>query len=120
MAASRLSPSAAAAGANGLADARRLQRQPEPPRIGQQRGQQRAQQALAERAPVGLLDVGAGVIDQVHVVHAGRTGRHAGEARQAAVDMLGHLRRRRPVLLQHVLDQVDAPARPIELVAEST
>ena len=31
--------------------------------------------------------------------------------------MQDNLRRRRPVVLQHVLDQVDAPARRIQLVA---
>ncbi len=51
-------------------------------------------------------------------MHARRAGGHAGEAGQAAVDMLDDLGGRRPVVLQHVLDQVDAPARGIELVAE--
>ena len=59
----------------------------------------------------------AGVVDQMHVVHARRTGRHAGKARQAAVDVHDDVRGRRPVVLQHVLDQVDAAARRIELVA---
>ena len=74
--------------------------------------------AVEQRALVGLLDVLAGVIDQMHVMHAGRTGGHAGEARQAAVDMLDHFARGRPLVLEHVLDQIDAPARAIELVAE--
>ncbi len=100
-----------------LGEPRRMKREPEALRIGHQLGEQRAQQALAERAPVGLLDMGAGMIDEVHVVDAGRAGRHAGEARQAAIDMLGDLGRRRPVVLQHVLDEVDAPARRIELIA---
>ena len=60
---------------------------------------------------VGRLDIGAGMIDEVHVMHARRTGGHAGEAGEAAVDVLDHLRRRRLAALQHVLDQVDAPAR---------
>src|SRR5690242_20653692 len=54
----------------------------------------------------------------MHVVHAGRTGRHAGEAGEAAVDVLDHLGGRLLVLLQHLLDQVDAPARAVELVTE--
>ena len=62
--------------------------------------------------------MGAGVVDQVHVVDARRAGRHAGEARQAAVDMRDDLGVGRPAVLQHVLDQVDAAARRIELVAE--
>ena len=62
--------------------------------------------------------MGAGMVDQVHVVHPGRAGGHAGEAREAAVDVLDDLGGRGPVVLQHVLDQVDAAARGIELVAE--
>ncbi len=49
--------------------------------------------ALGQRAAVGLLDMAAGVVDQVHVVHARRAGGHAGEAGQAAVDVLDDLRR---------------------------
>ena len=90
----------------------------EPRRIRQDGGEQRARCAVHERPPVGLLDVGAGMIDQMHVVDAGRTGRHAGKARQAAVDVGRHLFRRGGARLQHVLDQVDAPARAVEFVAE--
>src|SRR3954454_15486785 len=54
----------------------------------------------------------------MHVVYARRTGGHAGEAGQAAIDMLDHLRRRRPILFQHLLDQIDPAARTIEFVAE--
>ena len=70
------------------------------------------------RTLVGLFDVLPRVVDQMHVVHTGGTGGHAGEARQATIDMLDHLSRGRLVLFQHLLDQVDAPARRIELVAE--
>ena len=94
-----------------------MQRWSEAPWIGHQPGQHRAQQAVSERPAIGVLDMGAGVIDEVHVVDAGRARRHAGKARQAAVDMPRHLCRRRPVLLQHLLDQVNATARRIELVA---
>src|SRR5437588_4512357 len=54
----------------------------------------------------------------MHVVHARWTGRHAGQAGETAVDVLDHLRRRRAVLLQHLLDQVDSAARAVELIAE--
>ncbi len=101
-----------------LGEQSRHHRQPEQRRIGEHAREQPAHGAIEQRPPVGLLDVRAGVIDQMHVMHAGRTGGHAGEARQAAVDMLDHVGGRRPVLLQHVLDQIDAPARRIELVAE--
>ena len=62
--------------------------------------------------------MGAGMVDQMHVVDARRAGRHAGEAGQAAVDMGDDLLVGRPAVLQHVLDQVDAAARAVELVAE--
>src|SRR5262249_23572184 len=40
------------------------------------------------------------------------------ETREAPIDMLDHLGRGRSVVLQHVLDEVDAPPRAVELVAE--
>ena len=58
------------------------------------------------------------LIDQMHVIDAGRAGRHASEAGETAVDMLHHLGRGRAVVLEHLLYEVDAAARPIELVAE--
>ena len=54
--------------------------EPEQPRIGQHACKQRAQQTLRRRPAERLLDVGAGVIDEVHVVHARGTGGHAGQA----------------------------------------
>ena len=69
-------------------------------------------------ALVGLLDILARVVDKVHVMHARRAGRHAGQAGQAAVDMLDRLFIRRAALFQHVLHQVDAPARAVEFVAQ--
>ena len=60
----------------------------------------------------------ARVIHQMHIVHAGRASRHAGQTGQAAVDMLDVKLGCRPVLFQHVLYQVDAPAWTVEFVAE--
>ena len=57
-------------------------------------------------------------IDKMHIVHARRAGRHAGEAGQAAVDMLHGQRIGGPVLFEHLLDEIDTSARAIELVAE--
>src|SRR4030095_717375 len=54
----------------------------------------------------------------MHVVHARRTGGHAGEAGETAVNVLDHFSRRRPVLFQHLLDEIDPAARAIEFVAE--
>ena len=59
-----------------------------------------------------------GLVDEMHVVDARGAGGHARQAGQAAVDMLDGFRRCRLVLLQHVLDEVDAPARTVELVAQ--
>ena len=84
----------------------------------QHQRQHRAQGPLGQRPRIVPLDPDPRLIDQMHVVHARRTGGHAGEAGQAAVDMLDHLRGRRPVLFQHLLDQIDPPARAIEFVAE--
>ena len=54
----------------------------------------------------------------MHVMHPRRAGRHAGQARQAAVDMQHRLFIRVAVILQHVLDQVDTAPRTVELVAQ--
>ncbi len=97
---------------------RRREGCPEPRRIGQHGGEERPQRPVRGGPAVGLLDIGAGVVDEVHVVDARRAGRHAGEAGEAAVDVLHDLRRRGLAALQHVLHQVDAAARGIELVAE--
>ncbi len=59
-----------------------------------------------------------GMIDEMHVVDAGRTRGGAGEAGQTAVDMRHRFGVGRPAVLQHVLDEIDAAARAIELVAE--
>ena len=99
-------------------DACAAQREPKASVVRQHERQQRPQQAIRQRAAIGRFDMGAGVVDEVHVVHARGTGGHASEAGEAAVDMLDHFGGGRPALLQHVLDQVDAPARAIEFIAE--
>jgi hypothetical protein len=58
------------------------------------------------------------MVDQVHVVHARWACCHAGQAGQAAVDMGDSLNVRRTVILQHLLDQVDAAARTVEFIAK--
>ena len=104
--------------AERAAEPRRAKREAEQPGPRQHRGEQRAQQPVRPWPRIGLCDVAPGVIDQVHVVHARRAGGHAGEAGQAAVDVGDHARGRRPGVLQHVLDQVDAAARAVELVPQ--
>lgn len=69
-------------------------------------------------ALIGVFDVRTGMIDQMHIMHAGRTGCHAGKTRQAAVDMFDRFLVRRLIILQHVFHQIDAATRGIELVAQ--
>ena len=76
-----------------------------------------AYQALAQGARHLLLDEVAADIQQVVVLHAGRAGGFAVAAGQAAVQMqlgaLGDF-----AALEHLLHQVDAPARAIQFVAD--
>src|SRR3546814_5135327 len=58
------------------------------------------------------------MIDQMHIVHARGAGRHARQARQAAVDMLDDLSSGFTLVLEHVLHQVNAPARAVEFIAK--
>ena len=85
--------------------------------MGQKKAQQRAQSTVRQGALVGLFNIGACMINEMHVMHARRTSRHAREAGQATVDMLHHFGRSGFAVLQHVFDEIDAPARRIELVA---
>ena len=77
-----------------------------------------AQEAIGQRARVARLDVMPAMVDQVHVVHARRAGRHAGQARQATVDVPDFRLARRAVALQHRLDEVDPPTWAVALVAQ--
>src|SRR5438552_2390281 len=86
--------------------------------VRQHAGNQGTQQTMDARPRISCLDMGAGVIDEVHVMHPRGAGRHAGETRETAVDVLDDLGSRGPVLLQHLLDQVNTPAWRIELVTE--
>ena len=60
----------------------------------------------------------AGGINQPHIVDAGGARGHARQARQAAVHMFGYMFGCRFVIFQHVLDQIDAPARAVEFIAQ--
>ena len=56
-------------------------------------------------------------VEQPAVLDAGRTGRLAAAAGEAAVEVQLRLRGRRRAF-EHLLDEVDAPARAVELVAQ--
>ena len=93
-------------------------RPPDLTRIGQNAAQQIAKQALHQRPLVGPLHMASRMIHQMHVMNTGGTGRHAGQTGQTPVDMFGDFRVRRPVILQHVLDQINSTTGRIEFVAQ--
>ena len=99
-------------------DPSEAQRPPKARGIGQQEAEQAPDQLLEPGAPKRLFDPGPRVVDQVHVVHAGGARRHAGEARKTPVHVQHRPGIRRPVVLQHVLDQVDPAPRAVELIPE--
>ena len=95
---------------------------------GERRAEQRPRQQRPCAAPSAArprrgvrptlsLDDRAADVDQPTVLDAGRTRGLAVAAREAAVEMQLRLRRER-VAFEHLLDQIDAAARPVELVAE--
>src|SRR5262245_50303582 len=96
---------------SGLKSAPQRQRWPEQIGPRQQPVQAGAQQTLAARTLIGRLDMGTADIDQMHVMHARGTGRHAGETGEATVDMERRILVGRLLILQHVLDEIDAAAR---------
>ena len=83
----------------------------------QHQRQHGSQHAFAQGAAVCPFNMGAADVDQMHVMHPRRAGRHATEAGQATVDMRDHRRRRGAVFLQHVLDLVNPAAGAVQLVA---
>lgn len=79
--------------------------------------EQPAHHPLTERTRDFFLGDLAADLDQPAVLHAGRAGRFAVAAGEAAIQVdLGAARDRRA--FHHLLDQIDAPARAIEFVAE--
>ena len=64
-----------------------------------------------------LLDPTSRMVDEVHVIDARGTGRHAGQAGEAAVDMLDRVSADTPCG-KHIFDQVNTTARTIELVTQ--
>ncbi len=79
--------------------------------------EQPARAALGRRARHARIDHMAADVDQPTVLDPARAGRLAVAAGQAAVEVQLRAARDRRAF-EHLLDQVDAPARPVELVAE--
>ena len=81
----------------------------------QNRREHPAQQTFRPWPGAGAFDIRARLVHKVHIVHPGRASGHAGETRQASVDVRRHFFACRPLVFQHVLDKGDAPARTVEL-----
>ncbi len=96
---------------------RQSHRQPKPPRIRQHERQHRPHETITERSLIRALDVLTGVIDEMHVMHARRASRHARQTRETPIEVLHRHGIGRPPLLEHVLREIDATARAIELIA---
>ena len=86
-------------------------------RMRHQRAQPLAQQTLADRTRHRRIDHRPADVQQVVVIDPRRAGGFAVAARQAAIQVLLGLLRDL-VAFQHLLDQVDAPARAIQFIAE--
>src|SRR3954471_2048607 len=86
--------------------------------MGEQREDRLAVGPLAPRPGVRALELRPRALDQLVVLHAGRTGGHAGHAAQAAVEVRDHLGRDLLALLVADPHQQDAPARRVHLVLE--
>jgi hypothetical protein len=65
-----------------------------------------------------LFDVRSRVIYQMHVVHIRGTRGHAGKTGEAAVNVLDFRGGWPALVLQHVLHQIDAATRAVELVPQ--
>src|SRR5450631_4210728 len=106
---------ASAPGRNGRA--RRPASRAEQTPMREPLAQQPARRTLARAALDLLLDDQTADVDQATVAHAGGTRRLAAAAGQAAIEVQlrarGHVR-----AFEHLLDEVDASARPVEFVAE--
>ena len=76
-----------------------------------------AHQAVGERTAIGLFDLDPRVIDKPAVIDARGAGRHAGEAAEAMVDRPDVVGLDLAAGLEQILDEIDAPARAVALVA---
>lgn len=93
------------------------QERSEAARVGQHSTQEEPLQPFAERSRAQPLDVCPADVEQARILDARGAGGLAGAAAQAAIEMdLGGAARLVP--FQEGLDEVDAPARSVQLVAQ--
>ncbi len=100
----------------GRRECREPEGEPEPAWMGNDAEDEPAKQPLAGRALDLLLDLLARELDQPVVLHAGRAGRKAGHAAEAAVEVLGDRRVQLDRPLERPLHQPDAAARRVHLL----
>ena len=96
---------------------RRLQQRTEQAGTRQDGAQRQAQHPVMAGAWHLLLDHGAADVGEPAVAHAGRAGRLARTAGEAAVQVLARLHRGRAAF-EYLLHQVDAAAWPVQFVAD--
>jgi hypothetical protein len=94
------------------------QADPHQRRAGHHLGDGEAQQPVAQRTPVMLLDMAARLIHQPLVIDAGGTGGLAVETGETTVDVVDLLGGGRAAFFQHVLHQNNAAARTVTLIAQ--
>jgi hypothetical protein len=95
----------------------RAQRQTKERRTRQDGPEHHSQSSLTPGPSIFLLDPPPGVVHEVHIIDPRRAGRHARQARKAAVDVFDGVVGHR-VITQHFFNEVNPPAGTIELVAE--
>ena len=101
----------------GATERREPQRGPHPVRVGEEPKEEPADEAVAERPLVLLLDGGARALDQPVVAHAGGARGDACHAAEAAVEVLRDRRVERDRAVETRVHQVDATARRVHLLA---
>ena len=115
--ASARSPAGSERGLEKPSERRELERRAEGRSRGDEPDQRRAHEAINERAAVVFLDPDPRIIDEPAIVDARRARGHAGEAAKAVVDRPDVVGLDLAAGLEQVLDEVDAPARAVALVA---
>ena len=86
--------------------------------MGQGECEQTSKKPVREWAFEFFFYIAATLIHQVHIINAGGTGGHTGQAGQTPVDMFDYFFRGSQLMLKQVFQQVDTPARPVQFIAE--
>lgn len=104
-------------GSQGPGQAAHARGHPESVRIGKYEREQAPQHPVAGPPPHTKLNFHPGMVNQMLIVHVGRTGRHAAQAGEACVEMVHSFSARLISLLQHFLDQINPSTRARSFVS---